>query len=70
MDVSNPCAKADIPQLLGRTLTIGEKRQLGTFDSFAGKDEAEKQTHRTRKQYKLRPLIQYLEKPPAHFCKD
>lgn len=41
MYISNPCAKADIPQLLGRTLTIGEKWQLGTFDSFAGKDEPE-----------------------------
>lgn len=41
MDVSNPCAKVYSPQLLGGTLTIGEK-QLGTFDSLAGKDEAGK----------------------------
>lgn len=42
MDVSNPSAKVYSPQLLGGTLTIGEKQQLGTFDSLAGKDEAGK----------------------------
>lgn len=42
MDVSNPCAKVYSPQLLGGTLTIGEKQQRGTFDSLSGKDEAGK----------------------------
>lgn len=42
MDISNPFAKVYSPQLLGGTLTIGEKQQLGTFDSLAGKDEAGK----------------------------
>lgn len=42
MDMYNPCAKAHILPCPGRTLTTGEKWQLGSFGSLAGKDEAGK----------------------------